>query len=105
LRGETTRPFKYFDFGQLVSVGHQFASVRLVGVRLSGFIAWVVWRTLYLSKLVGFGNKVRVILDWTLDLFVERSSSQIHASRENLEAMAGHDHHRVSDSAPIHRAS
>ncbi|HVY31074.1 MAG TPA: NAD(P)/FAD-dependent oxidoreductase [Polyangiaceae bacterium] len=92
LRGRATAPFRYFDFGQLVSVGHQFASVRLLGVRLSGFIAWVVWRTLYLSKLVGFGNKLRVVLDWTLDLFVERSSSQIHASRENLQAMAAHDH-------------
>jgi len=92
LRGEGTRPFRYFDFGQLVSVGHQFASIRLLGVRLSGFVAWLVWRTLYLSKLVGFGNKLRVMLDWTLDLFVERSSSQIHARRENLEAMAAHQH-------------
>jgi NADH dehydrogenase len=97
LRGEPTRPFHYFDFGQLVSVGHQFAAVRLVGVRLSGFLAWFVWRTLYLSKLVGFGNKVRVVLDWSLDLFVERSSSQIHASRELLEVGASHQHH---DAAP-----
>jgi len=97
LRGEQTRPFRYFDFGQLVSVGHQFAAVRLLGVRLSGFLAWFVWRTLYLSKLVGFGNKVRVVLDWSLDLFVERSSSQIHASRELLEVGASHQHH---DSAP-----
>jgi len=93
LRGEATRPFVYFDFGQLVSVGHQFASVRLLGVRLSGFLAWFVWRSLYLGKLVGFGNKVRVMLDWTLDLFVERSSSQIHAAREKLEIGAVHEHH------------
>lgn len=93
LRGEATRPFRYFDFGQLVSVGHQFAAIRLLGLRLSGFLAWFVWRTLYLSKLVGFGNKVRVVLDWSLDLFVERSSSQIHASRELLEVGASHQHH------------
>lgn len=92
LRGETTKPFRYFDFGQLVSVGHQFAAVRLLGVRLSGFVAWFVWRTLYLSKLVGFGNKLRVVLDWSLDLFVERSSSQIHSSRELLEVAASHQH-------------
>jgi NADH dehydrogenase len=92
LRGEATQPFAYFDFGQLVSVGHQFAAVRLLGVRLSGFVAWFVWRSLYLAKLVGFGNKIRVMLDWTLDLFVERSSSQIHATREKLEAGALHEH-------------
>jgi len=96
LRGEATRPFQYFDFGQLVSVGHQFAAVRLLGVRLSGFIAWFVWRTLYLGKLVGFGNKIRVVLDWTLDLFVERSGSQIHATREKLEASAVHRDHGLS---------
>jgi len=95
LRGEATRPFEYFDFGQLVSVGHQFAAVRLLGVRLSGFLAWFVWRTLYLGKLVGFGNKIRVMLDWTLDLFVERSSSQIHATREKLEASAAHHEHEA----------
>ena len=91
LRGESTEPFRYFDFGQLVSVGHQFAAVRLLGIRLSGFVAWFVWRTLYLGKLVGFGNKIRVMLDWTLDLFVERSSSQIHATRVRLETAAAHE--------------
>jgi len=98
LRGEPTIPFRYFDFGQLVSVGHHFAAVRLLGVRLRGFLAWFVWRTLYLAKLVGFGNKVRVMLDWTLDLFVERSSSQIHATRERLEISAAHHHAHQEDS-------
>ncbi len=88
LKGRSTKPFRYFNFGQLVSVGHQFAAVQLLGVRLTGFIAWVVWRTLYLSKLVGFGSKVRVTLDWSLDLFIERSTSQIHASRAALHARA-----------------
>jgi NADH:ubiquinone reductase (H+-translocating) len=100
LRGESTRPFRYFDFGQLVSVGHQFASVRLLGVRLHGFFAWFVWRTLYLTKLVGFGNQLRVVLDWTLDLFVERSSSQLHAARERLEASAVHAHEHVTVPSP-----
>jgi NADH dehydrogenase len=104
LRGEATLPFRYFDYGQLVSVGHQFAAVRLLGVRFSGFVAWFVWRTLYLAKLVGFGNKLRVVLDWSLDLFVERSSSQIHATRERLEAKAGHaeDHaHEAREPGPL----
>jgi NADH dehydrogenase len=100
LRGEATHPFRYFDFGQLVSVGHQYAAVHLVGVRLTGFVAWFVWRSLYLGKLVGFGNKIRVMLDWTLDLFVERSSSQIHATRERLEADAVHVDSSASDLEP-----
>lgn len=77
LSGKETRPFRYFNFGGLVSVGEHFAAVNLLGVKLSGFVGWFIWRTLYLSKLVGFSNKIRVVLDWTLDLLVERSISQI----------------------------
>jgi NADH:ubiquinone reductase (H+-translocating) len=77
LSGKRTRPFKYFNFGSLVSVGERYAAVHLLGVRLSGFFAWLVWRTLYLAKLVGFSNKIRVMLDWSLDLLIERSISQI----------------------------
>ncbi|MGO8968007.1 MAG: FAD-dependent oxidoreductase [Myxococcaceae bacterium] len=84
LRGKPTRPFRYFNYGALVSVGEHFAAIDLLGVRLSGLLAWFIWRTLYLTKLVGFGNKVRVVLDWTLDLLVERSISQVSASRQDL---------------------
>ncbi len=82
LKGKATKPFKYFDYGALVSVGEHFAVVDLMGIRFSGFMAWLVWRALYLTKLVGFGNKVRVVLDWTLDLLLERSISQIWTQRD-----------------------
>jgi hypothetical protein len=39
-----------------------------LGVNFSGFVAWVLWRTIYLSKLPRLEKKVRVALDWTLDL-------------------------------------
>ena len=67
-----------------MSVGEHFAAIDLLGVKASGLLAWLIWRTLYLAKLVGFGNKVRVVLDWTLDLLVERSISQISATRQYL---------------------
>jgi NADH dehydrogenase len=89
LSGKQTRPFKYFNFGALVSVGEHFASIDLLGVRLSGFIAWGIWRMLYLGKLVGFSNKVRVLIDWTLDLLVERSISQISATRQDVAEVHG----------------
>src|SRR5215469_10014952 len=92
LRGEPLKPFRYFNYGALVSVGEHFAAVDLLGVRMSGALAWFVWRSLYLTKLVGFGNKVRVVLDWTLDLLVERSISQISATRQELESAAGDAH-------------
>ncbi len=98
LRGKPTRPFRYFNYGALVSVGEHFAAVDLLGVRLSGFVAWFIWRTLYLMKLVGFGNKVRVVLDWSLDLLVERSISQVSASRQDLKEKELRHSHAASGS-------
>jgi len=92
LRGEPLKPFRYFNYGALVSVGEHFAAVDLLGVRMSGALAWFIWRSLYLTKLVGFGNKLRVLLDWTLDLLVERSISQISATRQELESASSDTH-------------
>ncbi len=89
LAGREPKPFRYFNYGALVSVGERFAAVDLMGVRISGTLAWFIWRTLYLMKLVGFGNRVRVVLDWTLDLLVERSISQIAAERQDFTAPRG----------------
>lgn len=77
LRGHPTAPFRYFNYGALLSVGEHFAAVDLGGLRFSGFIGWLVWRTLYLMKLVGFSNKLRIVIDWTLDLLIERSITQL----------------------------
>jgi NADH dehydrogenase len=85
LKGREPKPFKYLNYGALICVGEHFAVVDMMGVRFSGFIAWIVWRLLYLAKLVGFGNRVRVVLDWTLDLLLERSISQLWTSREEVQ--------------------
>ena len=89
MRGRSIKPFDDFDYGSLVCVGEHFAVVDLLGIRFSGFFAWIVWRSLYLFKLVGFGNRVRVLLDWTLDLLLERSISQIWTSRTEGETSPG----------------
>ncbi len=77
LRGEPIKPFKYFNFGSLVSVGEHYAAVDLLGIKLTGFIGWFVWRTLYLAKMIGTSTKIRIVIDWTLDLFIERSIAQL----------------------------
>jgi NADH dehydrogenase len=100
LRGKSPRPFRYRDHGSLVSVGEYFAAIDLMGIRLTGPIAWFIWRTLYLFKLVGFGNKLRVVLDWTLDLLVERSISQIAAARQDPSR---HVSHETRTAAPVER--
>ena len=88
LRGEPLKPFKYFNYGALVSVGEHYAAVDLLGVKLTGFIGWFVWRTLYLVKMIGISTKIRIMTDWTLDLLIERSIAQLEEEPEEVPAEA-----------------
>jgi NADH dehydrogenase len=72
IRGEAPRHFRYQPLGMLASLGRHSAVAEVVGLKFSGFFAWWLWRTIYLMKLPGFERKVRVVLDWTLDLFFPR---------------------------------
>lgn len=87
IKDRKTRPFKYLDYGSLVSVGENFAAVKVMGYTFSGFPAWFFWRTLYLLKLPEIGNQIRIVVEWTLDLLMERSIAQVHDGR-SLEDIA-----------------
>ncbi len=71
--------FKKFDFktiGQLATIGHRAGVASIFGVNVSGFVAWWMWRTIYLSKLPRLEKKIRVALDWTLDLLFSKDLCQ-----------------------------
>lgn len=72
LQGKPLRPFAFKGLGELASIGHQTAVASIMGMKFSGFIAWFMWRSIYLSKLPGLDRKVRIMIDWTLDLFFPR---------------------------------
>ncbi len=72
LHGRPPKPFRFRTIGMLVALGHRTAVAEVRGLKFSGFLAWFMWRTVYLSKLPGLEKKVRVALDWTLDLFFPR---------------------------------
>lgn len=72
LRGKAARPFRFRNLGTLVPLGHRTAVAELRGLKFSGLFAWFLWRTIYLAKLPGLEKKLRVALDWTLDLFFAR---------------------------------
>jgi NADH dehydrogenase len=72
IRGGRKRPFVFSTIGQLASIGRRTGVARILGVNFSGFIAWWLWRTIYLSKLPRLEKKLRVALDWTLDLFFSK---------------------------------
>ena len=72
MRGKPIKDFRFRAIGVLVGLGHRTAAAEIRGWRFSGLLAWFMWRTIYLSKLPGMEKKVRVALDWTIDLFFPR---------------------------------
>lgn len=77
LRGGELRPFKFRIIGQLAAIGRRSGVAEIYGLRFSGYIAWLLWRAIYLAKLPGLQNKVRVAIDWTLDQIFSKNIVQL----------------------------
>jgi len=69
LKGQATRPFSYRPKGQLCSVGHNKAVAEIFGIRISGFVAWLMWRGLYLLRIPTLARKARLFLEWNWAMF------------------------------------
>ena len=69
LNERPTRPFCYRPRGQLSSIGHNKAVAEIMGVRLSGFVAWLMWRGLHLLRIPTFSRKSRLFLEWNWAMF------------------------------------
>lgn len=72
LRGQEPTAFRFRTLGVLVALGHRTAVAEIRGVRFSGFAAWLLWRAIYLAKLPGIERKLRVSVDWLMDLVFPR---------------------------------
>jgi len=68
LRGTPKRRFSFRTIGQLASLGRRTGVAQVFGLQFSGFVAWWMWRTIYLMKLPRLEKRLRVALDWTWDL-------------------------------------
>lgn len=69
--------FFYHSSGFLMSIGQWMAVGEIANFTFSGRLAWWFWRTVYLSKLISFRKKMRVAVDWTMNLFSPRNISQL----------------------------
>ena len=78
LLGRPLRSFSFRTIGLLASIGRRTGVARVLGFNFSGFFAWWMWRTVYLSKLPGLDKKVRVAFDWTLDLLFPKDVCAVH---------------------------
>ena len=81
LRGRPTRPCDIKSRGSLAAIGCRTGVAKVYGIKLSGFAAWWLWRTVYLLKMPTLARKVRVALDWTIDVFFSRDYVQLGLHR------------------------
>jgi NADH:ubiquinone reductase (H+-translocating) len=84
--GRPLKPFVFTTLGQLATIGRRAGVAKVFGVKFSGFIAWWLWRTVYLAKLPRLAKKLRVMMDWTLDLFFGREIERTLTPRD-VEAL------------------
>ncbi len=77
IKKQALKPFVYHEKGALVSLGRWNAGATIFGITFSGKLAWWIWRTVYLFKLLSWQKKVKVALDWTIHLFSKRDISEV----------------------------
>jgi NADH:ubiquinone reductase (H+-translocating) len=85
INGGRPQRFEFKSIGALASIGKRTGVARIMGVNFSGFVAWWLWRTIYLSKLPRLEKKVRVALDWFLDLLFSKDLVQFTDVRTRVE--------------------
>ncbi len=72
LAGKRLQSFRYHSKGSMVSIGQWFAIGELFSFKISGLITWWIWRTVYLFKFFSWKKRIRIIIDWTLNIFYPR---------------------------------
>jgi NADH dehydrogenase len=111
IEGRRKKPPRFYTLGQLAAIGRRTGVAHIFGINFSGFFAWWLWRTVYLSKLPRFEKKIRVALNWTLDLcFAKdfaciRAASAISVSRANVNASGGPTNSVAVDARQIRAAA
>jgi NADH dehydrogenase len=82
VNGTASEAFRFTTIGQLASIGRRTGVAQILGMQFSGFLAWFLWRTVYLAKLPGFAKKLRVAISWSLDLLFARDIEQVVTMRD-----------------------
>jgi len=102
--GRRMKRFTFTTLGQLATIGHHTGVATILGVKFSGFLAWLMWRTIYLLKLPRLPKKLRVVTGWTLDLLFSRDLEQMLTMRdvEAMSQMAGRVRKLVAERSTTH---
>ena len=85
IKNTSKEKFEYHSKGQMAIIGKRTGIATFMGMNISGFWAWLIWRNVYLSKISTLDKKVRVFLDWTIDLFFDRDISRLKLMKRDAE--------------------
>ena len=75
--GQPLAPFRYRDQGTLATIGRNAAVAKVYGVQASGFVAWVMWLGIHIIQLIGFRNKLFVLINWAWDYFFYERAARL----------------------------
>jgi NADH:quinone reductase (non-electrogenic) len=82
MAGRATKPFRYHDYGNLATIGRMAAVVDLRGIHLSGVIAWWFWLVAHVFFLIGFRNRIMVLIDWAWSYWTYKRHARIIFGRK-----------------------
>ena len=77
IRNEKMKKFEYKSRGQMAIIGKRNGVASFLGMNISGIWAWALWRNVYISKIPKWDKRLRVLLDWTIDMFFDRDISRL----------------------------
>jgi NADH dehydrogenase len=81
IRGGNRSVFAFEGLGTMGSLGHYSAIANIFGLKVSGFLAWILWRMIYLMKVPGMNRKVRIALDWIVAMMFQPDLVQVRFFR------------------------
>lgn len=82
IAGEPLVAFRYRDPGSLATIGRNAAVAYIKGIGFTGFPAWVVWLVVHIMQLIGFRNKLFVLLNWAWDYFFYERAARLITSMD-----------------------
>ena len=85
IKNKEKTKFVFKSKGQMAIIGKRTGIASFFGSNIAGFWAWLLWRNVYLSKIPSMDKRVRVFLDWTIDLFFDRDISRMKFFRKPTE--------------------
>ena len=77
IAGEPTKPFRYFDPGNMATIGRNAAIADFGFLRVSGYLGWLLWLFVHIAFLIGFRNRLSVMLQWGAAYFTYQRSVRL----------------------------